>query len=427
MKDANTMVDSQTKKVVGISFEKKDAMDKVLGKAMYAADIKFDNMLVVGVKRSDIPCGKIISINIEKAKKLPGVAAVLTHKDIPGQNGVGIITKEEPVLIIDKIRRQGDAIVVVAAENKKILEEALDLIEVEILETKGVYTIQDALKEDSPKVHGDTNVLAKRFLTRGDVDAAFKKCDIIIENDYHTPQIQHSFIEPEATLAKYEGGTLTLWSSTQNSHFDRDEVARVLALPQNRVRSIQAITGGGFGGKLDISTQCLAALAAYYTKRPVKMVQDRRNSMIVSSKRHEQFMKFKTGATKEGKVIAMEAELLLDTGAYGSYGLAVITRSVVHATGPYYIPNVRVNATMVYTNNPMAGAMRGFGVPQVAVAHESQMDILAEKLGFDPIEFRMMNCLKVGSVTATGQKLVDSVGIYETLEKAAAKASEVLD
>lgn len=140
MKDANTMVDSQTKKVVGISFEKKDAMDKVLGKAMYAADLKFDNMLFVGVKRSEVPCGKIISINTEKAKKLPGVAAVLTHKDIPGQNGVGIITKEEPVLMIDKIRRQGDAIVVVAAENKKILEEALDLIEVVIEETKGSNT-----------------------------------------------------------------------------------------------------------------------------------------------------------------------------------------------------------------------------------------------------------------------------------------------
>ncbi len=425
MSTSNVKVKSE-KVVVGKDFIKNDVLDKVLGKAMYAADMKFDNMLIVGVKRSEIPAGIIKSINIEKAKKLPGVAAVLTYKDIPGRNGVGIITKEEPVLVEDKIRRVGDALVIVAAENQKILEEALDLIEVEVEETKGVFTIEDAMKEDAPIIHGESNVLAKRFMNRGDVDSAFAKCDVIVENTYHTPQIQHAFIEPEAGLAKYEAGVVTVWSSTQNPHFDRDEVASVLALPQNRVRSIQATTGGGFGGKLDISTQCIVALAAYYTKRPVKIVVDRYTSMLISSKRHEQFMKFKTGATKDGKLVAMEAELMIDTGAYGSYGMAVITRSVVHATGPYFVPNVRVRGTMVYTNNPMAGAMRGFGVPQVAVAHESQMDILAEKLGIDPVEFRMMNALKAGSVTATGQKLMDSVGIYETLEKAAEKANEVI-
>jgi CO/xanthine dehydrogenase Mo-binding subunit len=263
-------------------------------------------------------------------------------------------------------------------------------------------------------------------LNRGDVEAAFEKCDIIVENEYYTPQINHAFIEPEATIAKYEGGIVTFWSSTQNPHYDRGEVAKMLGIGQNRVRSIQAVTGGGFGGKLDISTQCHACLAAYYTKRPIKLVRSRKESMIVSSKRHEHFMKFKTGATKNGKILATDVELLEDTGAYGSYGLAVITRAVVHAQGPYDIPNVRVKATMVYTNNPMAGAMRGFGVPQVAVGHEGQMDILANKLGMDPIKFRMMNCFKVGSVTGTGQRLNDSVGIYETLEKAAEKANELM-
>lgn len=424
--DTNVKVRENTKTIIGNSEIKKDALDKVLGKAIYAADMKLDNMLYAGIKRSEVPSAKVLNINIERAIKLPGVAAVLTYKDIPGGNLIGIINKDEPILVSDKIRRVGDALAIVVAENMKIVEEAISLIEVEIEEIKGIFTIEDALKEDSPKIHGDSNVLAKRFLNRGDVEAAFEKCDIIVENEYYTPQINHAFIEPEATIAKYEGGIVTFWSSTQNPHYDRGEVAKMLGIGQNRVRSIQAVTGGGFGGKLDISTQCHACLAAYYTKRPIKLVRSRKESMIVSSKRHEHFMKFKTGATKNGKILATDVELLEDTGAYGSYGLAVITRAVVHAQGPYDIPNVRVKATMVYTNNPMAGAMRGFGVPQVAVGHEGQMDILANKLGMDPIEFRMMNCFKVGSVTGTGQRLNDSVGIYETLEKAAEKANELM-
>jgi CO/xanthine dehydrogenase Mo-binding subunit len=418
--------DLKKRSVVGKSVLKKDALDKVLGKSIYTADMKLDNMAYAGIKRSDVPSAKVINIDVEKAKKLDGVVAVLTYKDIPGENIIGIINKDEPVLVSDKIRRVGDALAVVVAETQEIVEEAIKLVEVEIEETQGVFTIEDALKEDAPKVHGESNILAERFLCRGDVDAAFKKCDVIVENEYYTPQISHAFIELEATLAKYENGVVTFWSSTQNPHFDRGEVSRTLGIGQNRVRSIQAVTGGGFGGKLDISTQCHAALAAYHTKRPVKLVRSRKESMTVASKRHEHFMKFKTGATKDGKILATDVEMVADTGAYGSYGLAVITRAVVHAQGPYEIPNVRVKATMVYTNNPMAGAMRGFGVPQVAIGHEGQMDILAHELGMDPVELRKLNCFQVGSVTGTGQRLNDSVGILETIDKASEKAKEVI-
>lgn len=413
--------------VIGKNVAKKDALDKVLGKSMFTADMRLPNMLMAGVKRSEVPSGKVISINTEKAKNLPGVVSVLTYKDIPGENVIGIINKDEPILVTDKIRRIGDAIALVAAENESTLEKALELIEVEIEETQGVFTIEDALKEDSPKIHGDSNILSEKVLKRGDVDAAFEKCDVIVENEYSTPVIAHMFIEPEATLAKYEEGIITFWSSTQNPHYDRGEVARMLGLTLNRVRSVQATTGGGFGGKLDISTQCHTALLAFYTKRPVKMVRSRKESMIVSSKRHPHFMKFKTGATKDGKILATDVELLQDTGAYGSYGLAVITRAMVHAQGPYEIPNVRIRARMVYTNNPMSGAMRGFGVPQVAIGHEGQMDALAEKLGIDSVEIRLKNCFKTGSVTGTGQKLADSIGIYETIKKAADKADEIMD
>lgn len=412
--------------VIGKNLVKKDSLDKVLGKAEFVADMKLPNMLVAGVKRSEVPSAKVISVNIEKAKALPGVAAVLTYKDIPGENIIGIINKDEQVLVTDKIRRIGDAIAIVAAENKDILEEALELIEVELEETKGVFTIEDALKEDSLKVHGDTNVLSQKVLQRGDVDKAFEECDVVIENNYYTPVIAHMFIEPEATLSKYEDGVVTFWSSTQNPHYDRSEVGRMLDFPLNRVRSIQGSTGGAFGGKLDISTQCHTALLAFYTKRPVKMVRSRKESMVVSAKRHPHYMKYKTGATKDGKVLAMDVELLQDTGSYASYGLAVITRSMVHAQGPYDIPNVRVKATMVYTNNPMCGAMRGFGVPQVSIGHEGQMDALARELNIDPIDFRLKNCLNEKSITGTGQVLIDSVGIAETIRKANEKAKEVI-
>ena len=412
--------------VVGKDVRRKDALDKVLGKTKYVGDLILPEMLYGGVKRSELASAKIISINTDMAKALPGVAAVLTYEDIPGKNLIGIINKDEPILAEDKVRRFGDALAVVAAESEEILEKALELIEVELEETEGVYTIDDALKEDSPKVHGDTNILANKTMKRGDVEEAFKKCDVIVENDYYTPSINHVFIETEATIAKFEEGILTFWSSTQNPHYDRGEVAGMLGFPLNRVRSIQGNTGGGFGGKLDISTQCHAALLAYYTEKPVKMLRNRKESMQVSSKRHPHYMTFKTGATKDGKILAMEAKLKQDTGAYGSYGLAVITRAMVHAQGPYEVPNIKITSTMVYTNNPMCGAMRGFGVPQVSIAHETQIDILAEKLGISPIEMRLKNCFAVGSKTGTGQLLSNSVGIKDTIIAAAEKAKEVI-
>ncbi|AJA46388.1 nicotinate dehydrogenase large molybdopterin subunit [Clostridium pasteurianum DSM 525 = ATCC 6013] len=412
--------------VIGKSVQKKDGIPKVTGKALFARDIKFESMLYAKVLRSKVAHALLKRVDTSKAEKLPGVAAVLTSKDIPGSNRIGIIMKDEPVLVDDKIRRYGDALAVVAAETEEIAEEALNLIEVEYDELPLVTNVYEALKEDSPKVHGDTNLLTTRTLIKGDVDEAFKKCDVIVEKIYKTNYYAHMFIEPEAGVSKYENGLLTIWASTQNPHFDRGEVARVLGLPQSKVRVVQAETGGGFGGKLDISTQCFLGLLTYHTKKPVKLAYTREESMEVSSKRHPHIMKYKTGADKNGKLIAMEAEFIEDSGAYASYAPAVITRAVVHSTGPYEIPNVRVRASMVYTNNPMAGAFRGFGVPQVSIAHEQQMDMLAEKLNMIPYDIRIINALRVGSYTCTMQKLEDSIGVVETLEKAREKAEEVI-
>lgn len=412
--------------ILGKSVVKKDTMEKIMGSAKFAADMELPNMLYGGVFRSTICHGVVKNFDPSAALEIPGVVCVLTSKDIPGKNRIGIILKDEPILVDDKIRRYGDAIAVVAAETPELVRDALEAIKVEYEEYEPILTMERAAEEDAPKVHGETNVHQKKHLEHGDVDEAFKHCDVIIENDYETPMLSHMFIEPDAGVASFENGQMIVYSSTQNPHYDRGEIAGMLAFPQNRVSSVQVTTGGGFGGKLDISVQCHAALLSYYTKRPVKIVRGRMESTMVSSKRHPFKMHYKTGATKDGKVLAVQATLLADTGAYASYGPAVITRAVVHAAGPYEVPNVRVDATFYYTNNPMAGAFRGFGVPQVAVAHEGQMNALAKALNMDPIELRIINAHRPGSVTSTGQVLDENVGFVQCLEAVRDKASQVL-
>ena len=413
--------------VLGKSVVKKDTMEKITGKAKFAADMELPNMLYGGVFRSTICHGVVKSFDASAALAIPGVVTVRTYKDIPGKNRIGIILKDEPVLVDDKIRRYGDAIAVVAAETPELVQEALDAIKVEYEEYKPVLSIEDAAAPDAPIIHGTVNnIHQKKHLEHGNVDEAWDKCDIIIENDYETPMLSHMFIEPDAGIATYENGIVTVYSSTQNPHFDRGEIATMLGFPQNRVVAVQVTTGGGFGGKLDISVQCHLALLAYYTGRPVKMVRSRQESTMVSSKRHPFKMHYKTGATKDGKLVAVQATLLSDSGAYASYGPAVITRAAVHAAGPYEVPNVRIDATFYYTNNPMAGAFRGFGVPQVAVAHEGQMNALAKALNMDPIEIRKINAHRPGTVTPTGQTLGEDVGFLQCLEAVQQKAKEVL-
>ena len=420
--DGGVEVDVQSAKrdfaVMGKPVNKKDSYEKVVGKARFSSDIKMPGMLYGGVFRSSIVAGFITAFDASKALAIPGVVCVLTAKDIPGLNKTGIIIKDEPILVDDKIRRYGDAIAVVAAETPELVQEALEAIEIEYDEIEAVLTIERAAEADSPKIHGDTNLHQSKHMYCGDAEEAFKHCDVIIENTYYSGPKSHMFIEPDAGVAYYKNGVLTIEVSTQNAHFDRGEVANMLAIPHNKVDVIQAVTGGGFGGKLDIGLQCHLGLLCHYTKRPVKMVRGRAESTMVSSKRHAMTMHYKTGAMKDGRVVALQVEMTGDTGAYASYGPAVITRAVVHAAGPYDIPNVDVKANFYYTNNPMAGAFRGFGVPQVSIAHEGQMNALAEKLGMDPIEIRLINAHRPGVTLPTGQLLKDSVGFVETLEKA---------
>jgi CO/xanthine dehydrogenase Mo-binding subunit len=410
---------------VGSSILKPDAIAKVTGKALFAADLKRPGMVYAKVIRSETAHAVIEAIDVSAVAAVPGVIAVFTAKDVPGPNGVGMIIKDEPVLVGDKIRRYGDALALVVAETEEIAIEAGKKIRLTLKELPAYFDAQSAMAADAVAIHGSSNVLTVRKIRKGDVEAALAASSVIIEKRYTTQWVEHAYIEPEAGIAEYDGKMVTVWVSTQNVHFDRKEVARNLGIGVHQVRIVQAVTGGGFGGKLDISVQCYLALAAYKTGRPVKMVWQREESMIASAKRHPYIIDYKMGATAEGKLLALKANIVGDTGAYASYGPAVITRAAVHATGPYEIPNVYVDAYGVYTNNPQAGAMRGFGVPQMAFAHETHMNLLAEELGMSPFEIRMLNVLRPGGMTATGQVLEHSVGIAATLEQACSKADKL--
>jgi CO/xanthine dehydrogenase Mo-binding subunit len=284
-------------------------------------------------------------------------------------------------------------------------------------ELPAVSTPKAALKPDAPKIHAKGNVLFTRKLKKGDVEQAFENSDIVIEKTYRTSRIEHSYLEPDAGAGYVdEDGTLVIYASTQNPHYDHKEVCGLLGLEEHQVRIVQAATGGGFGSKLDLNMQGFIGLALLYLKTPVKMVYSREESFLATAKRHPLEMTLKTGADQTGKLLALEATITGDTGAYGSYGIAVASRAAVHATGPYQVENVDIESRCVYTNNSFCGAMRGFGTPQMAIAHESQMDLLAENLGIDPLELRILNAFKLGSETATGQKLTASVGIGDCLD-----------
>ncbi len=422
-KQVSSLISSELRDgVVGKSLKRVDAVGKVTGTTLFADDLAFAGMLYAKVLRSPLAHAKIKKIDTTEAQKVEGVRAVITAKDIPGENRLGVlggIFKDQPVLCKDKVRLIGDAVALVAAESEEIAARAAKLIKVEYEELLPIFDPIAAMDASSPVVHENGNVAFHRKIRKGDVEDGFKKSDIIVQGTYRTPFYEHAYLETEAGIAKVdEAGNVTVWACSQFSSYVQEEVARTLGLPFSKVRIIQTTTGGGFGGKMDISVQCHLSLLAFKTGRPVKLTYTREESFLISPKRHPFIIKYKTGATREGKILAVETEIIGNTGAYLSYGPAVITRAAVHATGPYNVPNVKIDAYTVYTNGFISGAMRGFGVLQITIAYESQLDKLAEKLDIDPIELRLKNALTEGSITATGQVLKSSVGFKETLQKA---------
>lgn len=409
--------------IVGKSIIRVDAYSKVTGKALYPQDLYMKDMLYGRTLRSIKPHANI-DVDISEAEKVDGIVKIFTHRDVPN-NEHGVIFKDHEVFCSKIVRRIGDPIAFIVAESQSSCKEALKKIIVNYEDIPAVFDPIEAMKENSPKVHGESNIMYHYKLRTGDLEEGYKNSYVIAENTYKTHMVDHAFLQPEAGLSYVEeDGTLVLAVATQYPHYDREEIAQSLGLQEERVKVINTNVGGAFGGREDISLQIHLALAAYILGRPVKVIYTREESFLAHSKRHPLIMKYKTGADKDGILQVMEAEIIGDTGAYASWATNVLRKAGVHATGPYNIPNVKVDSYAVYTNNVFAGAMRGFGAMQPPIAHEQQMDILAEKLGISPMEIRVKNIFKKGSITATGQILKESVPLDICLEKVGKRYEE---
>jgi len=410
--------------VIGTVQARPDAVEKVTGQALYTDDLKFEDMLHARAKRAMLPHAIVRRIDVSKARNLPGVAAVLTAEDIPGEINHGLVIYDWPTLVGvgERVRYVGDSVAIVAAETREIATQALDFIDVEYEPQLVINDPVQARQPDAPALHPDGNLLKHIKVRKGDMQQGFAEADIVLEHTFHTQITDHAFLEPECSIARLtEDGRVEIYVGSQIPYSDRSQTARVLDLPEDRVRVIGQLMGGGFGGKEDIMGQIHVALLAKATGRPVKLLFDRHESLLVHPKRHATQIRVKVGAKKDGRLTAVETELYGDTGAYASLGEKVLTRATTHSSGPYDVPNARADCYAMYTNNPPAGAFRGFGVTQSAFAVESMMDMLAEKLDIDPVELRRTNALHVGSVTNTGQFLRESVGLDECIDRVAAE------
>ena len=407
-----------------------DAVDKVTGRARFPGDLVMDGTLTMKVLFSTQAHARIVSIDRSEAESLPGVVTILTHEDVP-VNEYGLIYKDQPALNGDKVRSVFDRVALVVAETQQIARQARDLIRVEYEALPVVTDPRESMKPGATVIQDKwpDNVQSHQRIRKGDVDAVFARDDVVIvESDYHTPHQEHAYLQPEAGIGYIdEQGRVTVHSAGQWNHDDQHQIAHMLDLPTDRVRVIYAPAGGAFGGREDMSVQHLLALVSYNLdkrgiRRPVKVVWDRQESFRGHHKRHPYYMHFRGAASKDGKLLAVEATLIADIGAYSSSSSAVLNNAVSMATGPYEVPNVRADGYNVFTNRLVCGAFRGFGALQATFAAEMQMARLAEALGMDPMVFRLKNALREGSVLATQSVIPPAVSIRETMMHAAEAA-----
>ncbi|MFC5532402.1 xanthine dehydrogenase subunit D [Cohnella yongneupensis] len=394
-----------------------DGPDKVTGKLAYLTDMRSEGMLYGLVLRSPHPHAGIASIHTDKARRMPGVHAVLTHADIPGLNRFGIVNPDQPVLCDDRVRYVGDAVATVAAETLEVAEAALKAIEVQYVVLPVVDDPAFALSKHAPKLHPGGNVLHRAQYGNGDLDAAFAKCVHIVEETYDTPRQMHTYMETEGGLfIPEEGGRLIVYSPTQHGYKDRMQLARILALPEFNIRVVSSPIGGSFGGKDELNVQPYGALLALATGRPVKIHNSRRESVRAGLKRHPMRITMKTGVDGQGRLLAHQASIVADTGAYATLGAEVLNFCVEHVTGPYRYEAVDVDGVSVYTNNGVSGEFRGFGGNQAIFALEGQMDRLAALLGIDPWAFRRLNLREAGDLGPLGQPIVATDGVAQVWE-----------
>ena len=407
------------KGLIGENLPRIDAIAKALGMAEYVDDIRIDGMIYGSAVRTKYPRALVKKIDIEDAKAYPGVVAVLTAKDIPGTIKVGHLKKDWDTLIPEGeiTRYLGDAIVLVAAETKEALEEAKKLVKIDYEELTPITCPEESLKEDAPKIHETGNVLVNEHLVRGNADEKIKNSKYVVTRKYSTPFTEHAFLEPECAVAgPHSEDGIIIYSSDQGVFATQHECADMLGLPHEKVRVINKMVGGGFGGKEDMSVQHHAALLAYHTKKFVKVLLTRKESIIIHPKRHAVELELTTACDEDGYLTGMKAKIISDTGAYASLGGPVLQRLCTHAAGPYNYQDIDIDGTAVYTNNPPGGAFRGFGVTQSCFATECNINLLAEMVGISPWEIRYKNVVRPGQVLPNGQIADEGTAIVETLE-----------
>lgn len=403
---------------VGKGIYIREAMKKALGEAKFVDDIIVEGMVHGKAVRPPSARCKVLAINKEKALKLPGVIGVFTAEDIPGERYIGHLKKDWPAMIAvgETTRYIGDAICLVVAETKEILEEACNLVEIEYEELEPITTPHEAAQENAPLIHEDGNLLSKQEIKRGNVEEAFKKAAHISEHTFYTPFTEHAFLEPECAIGIPVEDGIDVITGGQGIYDEYKEITRLLGLEEGKVKIQSAYVGGGFGGKEDMSVQHHAALLAYLTKRLVKVLLSRQKSINVHPKRHAMEIKMKVACDEKGKLLGMQARIISDTGAYASLGGPVLQRACTHAAGPYNYQNIDIVGKAYYTNNPPAGAFRGFGVSQSCFAMESCLNELAEKVGISPWEIRYLNAIRPGEVLPNGQIADEGTAMAETLE-----------
>ncbi|WP_028921986.1 xanthine dehydrogenase family protein molybdopterin-binding subunit [Pseudonocardia acaciae] len=411
-------------RVVGLPLAHHDFVDKVKGTQLYAADWKLPGMLYGRVVRSVVPSARIRSVDTAEARALPGVIAVLTAADVPSNRiierasgGLGELAVEMPVLAGDRVRFTGEPVALVAAVSQQIADEAAELVEVDYEELPGVFDPESALATDAPRVHDEGNVLVEWNIRRGDAEQALAEADLVVTGEYRSQHAEHAYLEPEAGVAWLDNGVLTIRVSTQVIEHAAT-ISGILELPANKVRVISSYMGGGFGGKEDMTVEPYLALLVWHTKRPVRMIWDRQESMLASTKRHPFVMRYRTGVRSDGTIVAQDVDIVGDAGAYPYLSARVLFAGAALSCGPYRTPNASLRSRAVFTNNVPTSAFRGFGAMQVVLGYESQMDRVAAALGLPPAEVRRRNFLAKGDTIPTGESLDTAVASEETLRRA---------
>jgi len=396
------------------------ALVKARGQARYHADIPCVDALTVRVIRAQVPAGQLMSIDSAAAAAIPGIAAILTASDIPGELMTGKAIFDQPVLASGHIRFWGEPVALIAASDPAAAETAANLTRVVIAPLPPVTNPQQALTPAARQLHPNGNEAAAMVLRKGDVERAFADAARVIEGDYSTQRIEHALIEPEGALALPDDGGLTVWTPSQNVYFDRMLIARALGIEAQRVRVRQPFMGAAFGKREDPSACILAALVAWKTGRPARLLFSREESFTGTVKRHPMAFHYRTALDAHNRITGVDIRILADAGAYMSWTPNILRKAVVHAAGPYDIPNIRITARAAYTNNGISGAMRGYGAPQAVFACERHMDRIARTLGQDPLAFRLRHVWRAGASSATGQRICSAASLAWISQRLAA-------